>query len=99
MSKARATKRKKLRKGKKARGAKVVRRIRFAKEQVMQIHRLIGGGDTAAARRAIHAFHPQLADRDMDELLIRIGDPQGQGGITTGFDPKIGEYADIALTS
>ena len=98
MSKARSKKRKKARK-KSGRGPKVLRKIRISKDQVMHVHRLANGGEPAAARRALKAFHSTLSPRDLDELLRRITDPQGLGGIETGFDPVIGEYADIAITA
>jgi len=96
MSKARIKKRKKSKKG---RTPKVLRKIRIPKDQVMHIHRLANGGDPASAKRALQAFHNQLSARAIDELLRRITDPQGLGGIETGFDPVIGEYADIAITA
>jgi len=99
VSKGRAKKRKKTGKGGRKKGAKVLRKIRFPKDQVMHIHRLAKGGDNGAARRAVQAFHPSLSDRELGELLLRIADPQGLGGLSTGFDPAIGEYADIAITA
>jgi hypothetical protein len=98
MSKARIKKRKKS-KSKGGRTPKVLRKIRIPKDQVMHIHRLANGGDPASAKRALQAFHNQLSARAIDELLRRITDPQGLGGIETGFDPVIGEYADIAITA
>jgi len=64
----------------------------------MHIQRLDKGEDAAAAKRALLAFHPGLPPRDLEEVLLRIRDPQGMGGIETGHDPAIGDYADIALT-
>jgi len=83
----------------KGRAPKVLRKIRIPKDQVMHIHRLANGGDPMSAKRALQAFHNQLSARALDELLRRITDPQGLGGIETGFDPVIGEYADIAITA
>lgn len=99
MSKARSKKRKKVRKGRKGSGPKVLKKVRLPREEVMHIHRLANGGDPAAARRVLLAFHSSLSARELDELVQRITDPQGLGGIETGYEPGIGDYADIAITA
>ena len=96
MSKTR--KRKKVKKRSRTAGPKVLRKVRLPRDQVMHVHRLAQGGDLASARRALAAFQGSLSQRALDELIQRIADPQGLGGIQTGFDPKIGDYADIAIT-
>jgi hypothetical protein len=96
MSKGRAKNRKKASR-KRGRAGKVFRKIRISKDQVMHVHRLANGGDPEAAMKALRAFHPQLNERDIAELMTRVTDPQALGGIETGFDPVIGEFADFTL--
>ncbi len=96
MSKARAKKRKKgARKGRK--GPKILKRVRIPKGQVMHVHRLAKDGDVEVARVALKAFQSQLTERELDQLMMRIADPQAAGGIETGVDPILGEYADFAI--
>jgi len=96
MSKARAKKRKKTAK-KSRKGPAILKRIRIPKGQVMHLHRLANGGDPGAARSALKAFQSQLTERELDQLMIRIKNPQAEGGIQTGVDPILGEYADFAI--
>jgi hypothetical protein len=63
----------------------------------MHIHRLAKDGDVAVARVALKAFQGQLSERELDQLMSRIVDPQAAGGIQTGVDPILGEYADFAI--
>jgi hypothetical protein len=96
VSKARAKKRKKpSRKG--SRGPKVLKKIRLPKGQVMHIHRMAKDGDPAAARVALRAFQSQLSERELDQVMTRIANPEASGGIETGEDPIFGEYADFAI--
>lgn len=96
MSKARAKKRKKASRGVR-KGPKVLKRVRIPKGQVMHVHRLAKDGDIEVARVALKAFQSQLSERELDQLMVRISDPQATGGIQTGVDPILGEYADFAI--
>jgi len=96
VSKARAKKRKKTPRGSR-RGPKVLKRVRIPKGQVMHVHRLAKDGDIEVARVALKAFQSQLSERELDQLMMRIANPQASGGIETGVDPILGEYADFAI--
>ncbi len=74
------------------------RKLRFARSQVLHIHEIANSQGLDAAERAVAAFHPQLSPDARLEVVHRIADPGQYGGIETGTDPKLGDYADIAIT-
>lgn len=96
--------RKKLRRpgGKKRKLAKGTRKTRFTvrlpRDKVLQIHSYASLGDTAQALQLLKILKPELGPDDAREVVMRCSDPTKYGGIKTGHDPEIGEYADICVT-
>ena len=78
-----------------SRGSK--RWVRIPRDQVLQIHSYAGRGDSMGAEQLVRLLLPQLTPPEVEQVVRRCGDPQGEGGIKTGHDPKVGEYADILI--
>jgi hypothetical protein len=92
----------KIRKKVKKTGAKkefaVVRKVRLPRDVALQLNTLARGGDLTAAERHLRMLRPELAPHVIHEVAFRCADPQTAGGIETGHDPAIGDYADVAIT-
>ena len=71
--------------------------VRLRREEALELLR-IGADDPIAAERHLRMLRPKLTPAAVEEVAWRCADPQRRGGITTGIDPDIGAYADIAVT-
>lgn len=89
----------KIRKKVKKKGAiETVRWVRLSQKVAMELMTLGRGGDLTAAERHLRMVRPELDDHVVHEVCFRCADPGTTGGVRTGEDPKIGPYADIAIT-
>jgi hypothetical protein len=77
---------------------KVVRKVRLPQKLALELHTLAHGGDLTEAKRHLKMLRPELSAEVIHEVAFRCADPGGTGGIETGVDPKIGNYADVAVT-
>lgn len=85
-------------KARKSRKNRTLRKLRLPRQQVMHIHEIANSQGLEAAGKAVSAFHPNLSRDALLEVVHRIADPGQYGGIETGTDPELGDYADIAIT-
>ena len=72
-------------------------KVRLTKDEAMELMR-IGTEDLELADRHLRMLRPKLSDEARKEVAWRCADPQTRGGIETGHDPVLGDYADIAVT-
>ena len=76
----------------------IVKKVRLSQQHVLQIRQFAIAGDVDGATRTLQIFQPGLNAQELDEVIQRITDPGKLGGIETGSDPALGEYADFAIT-
>lgn len=76
----------------------VVRKVRLTQKLALELNTLGRGGDLTAAERHLRMLRPELDEHIVHEVAYRCADPSGTGGVETGHEPGIGEYADIAIT-
>ena len=73
-------------------------KVRLPRDKVLQVHSYASLGDVEQALQLLKILKPELDPDDAHEVVMRCGDPGKYGGIETGHDPEIGEYADICVT-
>jgi hypothetical protein len=73
-------------------------KVRLKKAEALELMR-IGADDPAMADRHLRMLRPNLSPEARKEVAWRCADPQARGGIETGHDPELGDYADIAVTT
>ncbi len=77
---------------------KVVSKVRLPQKLALELHTLGRGGHLGAAELHLRMLRPELSADVAHEVAFRCADPSGRGGVETGTDPVLGEYADIAIT-
>ena len=74
------------------------KKVRVRKQVVLELARMAGDEGLEAAKRHLRMLRPELDPESVHEVAWRCEDPQGRGGIETGWDPQFGDYADIHVT-
>ena len=76
----------------------VLHHVRLSKAQALELNFLAREESLDDAERRLRMIRPDLSPDAAHEVAWRCADPMTRGGIVTGVDPTLGEYADVAVT-